>query len=265
MKWTRLPQVQKYLGIASALGLQAWMKTLDYRAAYYEPQVDPAWSDCQPSFFLQWHEYIPAMLHHRASPRIHLLVSRHGDGEILHQMTTRLGFGTVRGSSRRGGAEAVKHVIDQLGANHMVITPDGPRGPRRRMSTGPIFLASKLGRPLVCLGIGFDRPWRFNSWDRFAVPRPYSRARVVLGPPLFVPANLNRDGLEHHRLHAENMLNRLTLEAEAWAESRTEKTSSYPFLPRRLPDRLLHLIAESNTSLPDHSPSTLPFKIRRAA
>ena len=55
---------------------------------------------------------------------------------------------------------------------HLTITPDGPHGPRRRMAPGPIYLASKLGLPLVLMGYAYDRPWRLPSWDRFAVPRP---------------------------------------------------------------------------------------------
>ena len=59
---------------------------------------------------------------------------------------------------------------------HLTITPDGPRGPRRHMAPGPIYLASKLGLPLVLMGYAYDRPWRLHSWDRFAIPRPGSRA-----------------------------------------------------------------------------------------
>ena len=55
---------------------------------------------------------------------------------------------------------------------NLTITPDGPRGPRRQLAQGPVYLASKLGMPIVAMGFGYDRPWRFNSWDRFAIPRP---------------------------------------------------------------------------------------------
>jgi lysophospholipid acyltransferase (LPLAT)-like uncharacterized protein len=74
------------------------------------------------------------------------------------------------------------------------------------------------------MGMGYDRPWRVNSWDRFAIPRPGSRARGVVSPACTIPPNLDRDGLEHYRLHVEQLLNRLTDEAEAWARSGTSKT-----------------------------------------
>ncbi len=78
------------------------------------------------------------------------------------------------------------------------------------------------------MGFGYDRPWRMKTWDKHAVPRPYSRARAVVSPAVQVPAELDRAGLEHYRLQVERLLNRLTLEAEAWAESGTRKTEEVP-------------------------------------
>jgi hypothetical protein len=91
------------------------------------------------------------------------------------------------------------------------------------LAQGPIYLASKLQLPLVVMGFGYDRPWRANSWDQFAVPRPYSRARAVIGPPLTLPADLDRDGLETCRVRVERLLNCFTEEAEAWAMAGSRK------------------------------------------
>jgi hypothetical protein len=107
---------------------------------------------------------------------------------------------------------------------HLTITPDGPRGPRRQLAPGCVFLASKLGLPLVAMGFGYDRPWRVRSaWDQFAVPRLGSRARAVVSGEVFIPPDLDRDGLEHHRQETERLLNRLTDEAESWAVSKNRK------------------------------------------
>ena len=74
------------------------------------------------------------------------------------------------------------------------------------------------------MGYGYDRPWRVrNAWDQFAIPRPHSRARAVPSGEIFVPPNLDRDGIEHFRGKVERLLNRLTAEAEAWAEAGTPK------------------------------------------
>ena len=87
------------------------------------------------------------------------------------------------------------------------------------------------------MGFGYDRPWRLRSWDRFAVPRPFSRARLVLSPSITIPEKLDRAGIEHYRLEMERLLNRLTAEAEAWAESGTTKQGQVPL--RRLASRKL--------------------------
>jgi hypothetical protein len=96
------------------------------------------------------------------------------------------------------------------------------------LAQGPIYLASKLGLPIVAMGFGYDRPWRMGTWDHHAVPRPFSRARAVISPAIHVPAKLDRNGLEHYRLQVERLMNRLTLEAEAWAESGTRKKEEVP-------------------------------------
>jgi hypothetical protein len=69
------------------------------------------------------------------------------------------------------------------------------------------------------MGLGYDRPWRLKSWDRFAVPRPFSRARGIVGPEVFIPPHLDRAELEVRRQGVERLLNELTAEAESWAES----------------------------------------------
>ena len=134
-----------------------------------------------------------------------------------------MGFEFVRGSTNRGGVAALRQLLDKSRHMHLAITPDGPRGPRRQLAAGPIYLASKLGMPLVAFGVGFDRPWRAASWDRFAVPWPGSRARCIVSPELHVPPDLDRDGQEHFRLKIEQLLNRLCLEAEQWAEAGSRK------------------------------------------
>ena len=98
-----------------------------------------------------------------------------------------------------------------------------PARPAPPAGTGSVYLASKLGLPLVLLGMGYDRPWRMRSWDRFALPRPFSRARAVVSPAITIPPDLDRDGLEHYRQRIESLLTRLTDEAEAWAVAGTPK------------------------------------------
>lgn len=220
----RIPLLDRMAGLACASMVRAWMGTVDLRVAFYDPTVDPVHPDWNgQKIYVFWHEYILLPLAVRGQSNLVMLLSRHHDAEILSHVAGFLGFGTVRGSTSRGGASALREMLRKSRHMNLTITPDGPRGPRRVLAPGPVYLASKLQMPLVLLGLGCDRPWRANSWDRFAVPRPYSRARAVVSPALHLPAGLDREGLEHYRQQSELLLNRLTLEAEAWAEAGTHK------------------------------------------
>ena len=92
-----------------------------------------------------------------------MLLSRHRDAEILSHAAYHLGFDFVRGSTNRGGVAAIRELLEKSRHMHLTITPDGPRGPRRKLAPGSIYLASKLGLPLVVMGYGYDRPWRVTQ------------------------------------------------------------------------------------------------------
>jgi len=230
------PQLIAAGGLLASAGVRAWMSTLDYRIAYYDPSVDPVHRQgLSPKIFIFWHEYILSPLYARGHCRMAMLLSRHRDAEWLSGIARYFGFDSVRGSTYKGGVAALREMAEKSKTHHLVITPDGPRGPRRKLAQGPVFLASSLGLPLVLIGMGYDRPWRMRTWDRFAIPRPGSRSRGVVSPAIYIPANLDRDGLEHYRRQIERLLNRLTLEAEAWAESGTVKIGEVP-VRREHPD-----------------------------
>ncbi len=229
----RLPRFVKNLaGLAAAGGIRAWMSTLDYRAVFYDRSVDPVFGIGEPRIYIFWHENILVPLHLRGHCHLAMLLSQHDDAEILARVAHHLGFDCVRGSTRRGGAKAIWELSERSQQQHLTITPDGPRGPRRRMAQGPIYLASRLQMPLVPMGFGADRPWRVNSWDRFAVPRPFSRARAIIGPPIHLPPELDRAGIEDCRMRVERLMNQLTSEAEAWAEAGTRKVGELAIGPQ---------------------------------
>jgi len=218
------PWLTRLGGLFGASLIRWWMGTLDYQAAFYDPDIDPASPGCRgQKIYLFWHEYILFPIFLRGHCNVAMLLSRHRDAEILSRIAYHLGFEFVRGSTRRGGTAALRQLLAKSRQMHLTITPDGPRGPRRRMAPGAIYLASRLGLPLVLMGFGYDRPWRLNSWDRFAIPRPFSRARAVTSPDVHVPPGLDRRGIEHFRQSIERLLNRLTEEAEAWAASGARK------------------------------------------
>lgn len=220
----RSAALNKTAGLLAATVVRQWMSTLDYRVSFYDPSVDPVSPDWSgQKLYLFWHEYILFPLFLRGHSNLAMLLSRHNDAEILSHAAHHLGFEFVRGSTSRGGTAALRELLRRSRNMNLTITPDGPRGPRRVLAQGPIYLSSKLQMPIVLLGLGYDRPWRAQSWDRFAIPKPYSRARAVVSPAMHIPPDLDRAGIEHYRLQVERVLNRLTSEAEAWAESGTRK------------------------------------------
>jgi lysophospholipid acyltransferase (LPLAT)-like uncharacterized protein len=221
----------KLAGLLAATTVRIWMSSLDYKVAYYDPTVDPVnpgWRG--QKIYVFWHEYILLPLHMRGHCDLAMLLSRHRDADILLEVANHLGFEFVRGSSGRGGTTALRDLARKSRRLNLAITPDGPRGPRRELAQGAIYLSSKLGMPLVAMGFGYSNPWRLGSWDRFAIPKPYSRARAVVSPAMVIPPNLDRDGVEHYRQRVEELLNRLTCEAEAWAEAGTPKIEEMPAL-----------------------------------
>ncbi len=206
-------------GLLAAQGIRAWMSTLEYRALFYDRSLDARFESEQPRIYIFWHEHILIPLYLRGHCNLAMLLSRHRDADILARVAYHMGFDCVRGSSNRGSAAALLEMSRRGKHMNLAITPDGPRGPRRTMAVGAIYLASKLGMPIVPLGFGTDRPWRMNSWDQHAVPRPFSQARGIIGPAVHIPTGLDREQLETHRQRVERLLTDLTLEAEDWAVS----------------------------------------------
>ncbi len=232
--------VWRMAGFAMVKSLNAWMSTLSYRMMRYEREADPADElFAGPVIFVFWHEYIPFPIYLRPHCRLAMLLSQHQDAEILSHVARFAGLEAVRGSTNRGGTGALRELLDRGKGMNLAITPDGPRGPRRELAQGAVYLSSRLQVPLVALGVGYDRPWRnHRAWDKFAFPRPFSRCRAVLGPRTQIPPDLNREQIEAHRMWVEQQLNSLTQMAEDWAESKIDFPNSeilYRSPPRGIP------------------------------
>ncbi len=224
------PAIQRMGGLLLSLAIRFWMRTLDYRGYHYDESVDVSYVTFQgPVIYLVWHEYLLLPFFLRSKTRLGMLASRHRDAEWLTQMAIMDGFQVFRGSSGRGGVGALKAIVKEPDFPGFVLTPDGPRGPRREMAAGAVFLASKLQAPLVLVGIGFANPWRnHRAWDTFAIPKPGSRARAILSPRMHIPPELTREELESYRVSAQRTLNILTDSAEQWAADNRPRPGSRP-------------------------------------
>src|SRR5262249_814859 len=139
-------------GLLGSATVRSWMSTLDYRVSFYDSTVDPVDPGyCGQKIFVFWHEYILFPLHMRGYCDLPMLIGRHRDADILTELARHMGFEFVRGSSNRGGAAALRELMDVSRDLNLTITPDGPRGPRRVLAQGPVYLASKLGLPIVAM------------------------------------------------------------------------------------------------------------------
>lgn len=225
---------QKLASTSVGLVMQQVLKTTDLRIAYYDSTVDPARPEYnEHCLFVFWHENLAILLPRWPNCPVTLLISQHRDAQWLKQTADFLGFNVVRGSSTRGGSSAIRQLKRQSRLASLAITPDGPQGPRREMAMGPIFLASRLQIPLVPVGVGYDGPWRLKTWDRFALPRPFSKARVVFGPKIRLPKRLGRGEMEECRYKSQVLLNELNDFACIWAESRGRVLQEKPFVRAR--------------------------------
>lgn len=221
--------VMKLGGFSLATAARLWMGTLDYQAAYYDPTVDSPRDDFQgPVIYVLWHDQLLLPIYLRGRNNNAILVSQHTDGQWLSGAARHLGFEVIRGSSRRGGVAALRELMRSSRGMNLAVTPDGPRGPRRVMAPGVVYLSSKLQIPLVCMGSAYQRPWRLPTWDRFALPKPFTRARAVLAPRMQIPPKLDRDGVEEYRGKAEAMLNFVTDKAQEWADHGGRYAEQWP-------------------------------------
>ncbi len=215
------PLLIKAIGAAGAVLVKNIVGTSKFHFRYADPSTDP--SDARKTgkrfIYAFYHEVMLFPAYYWAWPEMQILISDHRDGEMITQVVKRLGFGVVRGSTTRGGARALREMTHRVDQGHLCVTPDGPRGPRRHVHQGLPFLGSQTGLPIVGAGMAFKRPWRAKSWDRFAVPRPFSHAACVVPEAVFVPPDADREALEHYRREIETRMQRAMVEAEEWVES----------------------------------------------
>ena len=158
-----------------------------------------------------WHNRLlifPLILR-RFFPQRHgaALISASRDGDLLADAVQRFGYDVIRGSSSRLGASAILQLAEVLASGRdVVITPDGPRGPAYELGAGIIFLAQKSGAAVLPMNLEYSRCWRLGSWDRFIVPRPFAKVRVLINRPHNVKSTTTPEEFEGERLALQNAM-----------------------------------------------------------
>jgi lysophospholipid acyltransferase (LPLAT)-like uncharacterized protein len=143
--------------------------------------------------------------------RFTILVSHSKDGEFVSRVLQCFGAHVTRGSSSRGGAQALREIVRKVrGGYHAALTPDGPRGPRYHVQPGIVAVAQKTGAAIV--PVTYSARWKkvFRSWDAFLIPLPFSRIVVIYGQPIYVPASASPAVFEAKRHEVETSLQYIT-------------------------------------------------------
>ncbi len=149
--------------------------------------------------------FIPVWVH--GSEGVTTLVSQSRDGEVVARLVHKLGHKTVRGSSHRGAFEGLREMIKVGKESTIAMMVDGPRGPREEPKMGTIALARLTGLPIVPLLGSAKSHWEFGSWDRFQLPKPFSRGIVGYGEGLIVPRSAKgEEAMEEYRVELQHRL-----------------------------------------------------------
>ena len=183
-------------------------RTLRVQADGFDPAQPPA-------IYCGWHGRSFVFAHFFRNRQWWVIISHSKDGDMQNHVFTKLGFRTIRGSTKRGGVRAAVEAIRALKAGgSLAMTPDGPRGPSREVQGGVMLMAQKSGAPLIPVGVSAAPRWLANSWDRFLIPLPFARGILVAGEPIFVPASADEAELESIRLRLQDAMNDVEAEAE---------------------------------------------------
>ncbi|MCB2147370.1 MAG: lysophospholipid acyltransferase family protein [Deltaproteobacteria bacterium] len=180
-----------------------------------------ALKDNGAAVYASWHQrFFPGITFFATRKPIAIMISQSRDGEMIARVVDILGWRSVRGSSSKGGIRALKELrsLTREGyrVGHIV---DGPQGPFGVIKPGLLTIAQFSGVPILPVITSAQRRWIFNSWDRFMVPKPFSRVFVRFGKPIFVPRRLNADDFETLRQDVEKQIKKLTIQTDNWWRS----------------------------------------------
>jgi lysophospholipid acyltransferase (LPLAT)-like uncharacterized protein len=212
----RRVQVPIISGLAYAFA-RAIGPTLRYEVLGWN-HIDRVHSQNRHCVYSFWHQTIFLAMWWWRHRGVVAMTSGNFDGQILGRALARLGFGTTHGSSSRGGLRGLAVLAKNLREGHdAAFAADGPRGPRYIAKPGPVILARKSHCPIVGFHLFAEHAHVFEkAWDRFQLPRPFSRVVLVIGPAIEVPAEAGRETVESKQADLQNMLERARATAECW-------------------------------------------------
>ena len=163
-----------------------------------------------PAIITFWHGYMMPVWRHFAHRNASAVVSLSKDGQFLSDLLERWDFDLIRGSSSRGGGEVLRRIVSKLNSNIVLMTPDGPRGPRYEFKVGAIVAAQRTERPVYYCGVDIKGYKSFSkSWDKFLFPRPFARIELRFSEAQFFSRELSRDDITALASESSEKLNAL--------------------------------------------------------
>lgn len=170
-----------------------------------------------PVILTFWHgRIIPATWYFRKQGIV-VMTSQNFDGEYIARFIRMHGYGAARGSSTRGGMRALAEMVRSVRAGKDAgFTVDGPRGPRYQAKLGPILLAKKTGAPILCFHISCKNRLQLHSWDHFQVPLPFSRAILLIAPPIYIPEQADESVLREKHAEMQRTLDELRIKGDTY-------------------------------------------------
>ena len=199
-------------GVARVLAWGLCLLCSTLRPVYVQQHFERcAWNGGTAVLLACWHGRMLYFPHLYYRQRFTILVSHSKDGEFVSQVLQRFGAHVTRGSSSRGGAQAMREIVRKVRSGyHAALTPDGPRGPRYQVQPGIVAVAQQTGAAIV--PVTYSARWKkvFRSWDAFLMPLPFSRIVVIYGQPIYVPASASPAVFEAKRYEVETSLRHIT-------------------------------------------------------
>lgn len=167
-----------------------------------------------------WHDRIFLATYFFRDKNIVVMTSQSFDGEYIARFIQRFGYGAARGSSTRGGIGALVKMIRLMREGlPMAFTIDGPKGPRYEAKNGACLLAKKTANPIIPLTFEAKSFWTINSWDKLQIPKPFTRAKVIIAKPIYLEKLANDAVIENKRKELQTKLDELTTFGEQWRHS----------------------------------------------
>jgi lysophospholipid acyltransferase (LPLAT)-like uncharacterized protein len=220
-RMTKLRRFYYAIGMPILRGLSRLMtSTYRVQVVFGQEHMEPFFDGktvCAPAYWHQHHVLCSGLVRDwiKHGFKACFLISGSVDGEVPERIARAYGAEVIRGSANQSGALALRDQHQMMKKGYSIVTtPDGPQGPQHELKTGVMIMARVGGVPIVPVSCAADRAWYLDRWDRFMIPKPFSRVVIGIGEPYEIPRETRLDDIEPHRLIVQQRVMSLMQECE---------------------------------------------------